>query len=252
MSTKDTLPPVAAKPPIYVRLWPAYLIAAGIAAAWYFGVFDYLSLETLRSNYSVWAAFVADNLALSLAIFIAIYATATVFMMPGALWITIAGGLLFGLVGGTIATVIGATLGASILFFAARTSIGAALRDLAGKYVTKMEKGFREDELSYMFFMRLFPGVPFPVANVAPAVLGAKYRNYLLTTALGIIPGVLAYTWIGFGLRNSLDPEQTASLIGVVGNFLPAFAALGIVALMPVAYKKFFSKKAETLESTVQ
>ncbi|MCI4644500.1 MAG: TVP38/TMEM64 family protein [Hyphomonadaceae bacterium] len=239
--------------PIWIRLWPIYLIAAGILIAWQAGVFQYLSLETLRANYAVWAGFVAENLVLSFVIFVAIYAAATTFMLPGALWITIAGGLLFGLASGALATIAGATLGASILFFAARTSIGTTLHQRAGPFLKKMERGFREDELSYMFFMRLFPAMPFPVANIAPALLGAKYRNFLLTTAVGIIPGVVAYTWIGFSLRSSLDPEETQSLLGVVGNFLPAFAALGIVALMPVAYKKFFGrKKPDSLEGTTQ
>lgn len=241
------------KRPVWIRLWPVYVIAAGLILAWQAGLFQYLSLDTLRENYAAWAGFVAENLILSLAIFIAVYALATIFMLPGALWITIAGGLLFGLVGGSLATIAGATLGASILFFAARTSIGTALRDRAGPFVQKMERGFREDELSYMFFMRLFPAVPFPVANIAPALLGAKYRNYLITTAVGIIPGVVAYTWIGYSLQSSLDPEETQSLIGVVGNFAPAFVALGIVALMPVAYKKFIAgRKAGKVEGTTR
>lgn len=253
MSTSEkTTEPVAPKPSIWLRLWPVYLIVAGLVGAWAFGLFDYLSLDTLRENYVGWSAFVAQNLVLSVVIFICIYALATIFMMPGALWITFAGGLLFGLVGGSLATIAGATLGASILFFAARSSIGKSLRERAGPFVKKMESGFREDEVSYMFFMRLFPAVPFPVANVAPALLGAKYRNFLLTTSLGIVPGVVAYTWIGYSLQSSLDPEATNSLLGVVGNFAPAFAALGAVALMPVIYKKFFApKKAEKLEGAV-
>lgn len=249
MSSEADTTETGAKRPLWQRLWPVYLIAAGLGLAWWFGLFDYFSLETLREYHSAWASFVSDHLLLSFAIFVAIYAAATVFMIPGALWITIAGGLLFGLVGGSLATIAGATLGASILFFAARTSLGKALRQRAGGFVGKMERGFRENEISYMFFMRLFPVVPFPVANIAPALLGAKYRNYFLTTVLGIIPGVVAYTWIGESLRTSLDPEQTESLFGVVRNFIPAFAALGIVALLPVLYRKFFSKKAEKLES---
>ncbi|MEM1149804.1 MAG: VTT domain-containing protein [Pseudomonadota bacterium] len=245
-------PPAKPKRSIFIRLWPVYLIAAGALAAWQFGLFEYLSLETLRDNYAVWSTFVSNNLILAVAIFIGIYALATTFMMPGALWITIAGGLLFGLVGGSLATIAGATLGASILYFAAKTALGKALRERAGPFVRKMERGFQEDEVSYMFFMRLFPAVPFPVANIAPAILGAKYRNFVMTTALGIVPGVVAYTWIGFSLQASLD-QDTDSLFALVGNFVPAFVALGAVALMPVVYKKFFAKKkAEKLESAAQ
>ena len=178
-----------------------------------------------------------------------IYAAATLFMIPGALWITIAGGFLFGLYGGTPATVAGATLGASLLFFAARTSVGAALRERAGPFVKKMERGFQEDALSYMFALRFLPIVPFPVANIAPAVLGAKYRDYAITTALGIIPGVIAYTWIGAGLGATFAAGEDPNIANIARNLVPAFAALGVVSLIPVAYKKLFSKKAAKLES---
>ncbi len=231
---------------LWIRLWPLYVIAAGLGAAWYAGLFDLLSLETLRAQQETLSAFVANNLLLAIAAYLAVYALATLFMLPGALWITIAGGLLFGLAGGTAATVIGATLGASALFFAAKTSLGETLRNRAGPFLRRMERGFRENEVSYMFAMRLFPVVPFPVSNIAPALLGARYHNYLVTTALGIIPGAAAYTWIGASLGASLDPDETQSLFGVVQNFVPAFVALAVVSLLPVAYKKVFGRKAAT------
>ena len=91
--------------PIWIKLWPVYLIAAVMIGAWQLGLFQYLSLDTLREQQEVLQGFVANNLVLALAIFIAVYAAATLFMIPAALWITIAGGFLFGLVGGSLATI---------------------------------------------------------------------------------------------------------------------------------------------------
>lgn len=247
-TTQDTKPQTS----IWVRLWPVYLIAAGLFAAWQFGLFDYLSIETLREQNAALQAFVDDNLFLAVAAYIGIYAAATLFMLPGALWITISGGLLFGLVGGSIATVIGATTGASLLFLAAKTSIGKSLGEKAGGFIRKMEKGFNENAISYMFALRLLPIVPFPVANIAPALLGAKYRDFAVTTALGIIPGVVAYTWIGASLGATFDAGETQSLFDAVKNFVPAFIALGLVALLPVAYKKIAGRKAAQLEEAAQ
>lgn len=230
---------------ILVKLWPVYLIAAVMVGAWQLGVFQYLSLETLREQQVVLQEFVSNNLVLSVAIFVSVYAAATLFMLPGALWITIAGGFLFGLVGGSLATIAGATTGASLLFFAARTSIGSALRERAGPFMAKMEAGFNENPFSYMFALRLLPVVPFPVANIAPALLGAKYREYAITTACGIIPGVVAYTWVGSGLGATFAAGEDPNLAIIATNMLPALAALGIVALIPVAYKKISGRKAK-------
>jgi len=230
---------------LWLKLWPVYLIGAGLIAAWRFGLFKFLSLDTLRDQQETLQAFVSENFALAIITYIAIYAAATLFMVPGALWITIAGGFMFGLVGGTPATVIGATLGASMLFLAARTSIGSALRERAGPFMKKMEAGFNENPFSYMFALRLLPVVPFPVANIAPALLGAKYREYLITTAIGIIPGVIAYTWLGAGLGATFAAGEEPNLAIIAKNMFPALAALGLVSMIPVAYKKLTARKAD-------
>lgn len=246
-ATVDAAPtpePDDKKSSIWIRLWPVYLIATALGAAWYFGLFDLFSLAALRENYEGLRAFVDRNPVLAYGSFIAIYAVATTLMMPGALWITIAGGLMFGLLGGTIATVTGATLGASILFFAAKTSLGSALRRMAGKYVRKIEGEFKANQVSYIFAMRFVPAMPFPVANVVPAFLGAKYHWYFMTTALGIIPGVLAYTWIGAGAGAVFASGEELDLAAVARQLIPAGIALGVVSLLPVAYKKIVGRKA--------
>lgn len=237
------------KSSIWIKLWPVYLIVAVMIGAWQLGLFQYLSLETLREQQEFLQTFVSENLILAVAIFVIIYAAATLFMLPGALWLTIGGGFLFGLVGGSLATIAGATLGASMLFFAAKTSIGSALRDRAGPFMSKMEAGFNESPFSYMFALRLIPAVPFPVANIAPALLGAKYREYAITTALGIVPGVVAYTLVGTGLGATFAAGEDPNLAIIAKNMLPALAALGLVALIPVAYKKITGRKTEPVEA---
>lgn len=235
--------PAPTPAPLWRRLWPLALIIGALAIAWASGVHRYLSLDTLREQQDALRAFVAENTVLAFALYIAVYAAATILMLPGALWITIAGGFLFGLWGGTPATVAGATLGASILFLAARTSVGSALRERAGPFVQKLERGFQEDAVSYMFALRFLPIVPFPVANIAPALFGAKFRDYVLTTALGIIPGVIAYTWIGAGLGATFAAGGEPDFASVARNLVPAVIALAAVSLLPVAWKKFFAKK---------
>ena len=115
-----------------------------------------------------------------------------------------------------------------------------------------MEKGFNENALSYLFTLRLIPLFPFAVVNIAPALLGAKFRDYLFTTAFGIIPGTVAYSLIGNGLRQTLldaaASGETANVAALVAeaakNFAPAFFALAFVAFIPTLYKKFFKKTA--------
>ena len=229
---------------LLVRLWPVFAVIAAIAVFVLNGWHEVLTLDTLRERREVLLEFVQENMLVAVLAYIGIYIVATVVMTPGAGVLTIAGGFLFGLVTGSILTVIGATLGASTLFFAAKSSVGSILRDKAGPFLSKMEDGFKQDAWSYMFALRFIPAVPYPVANIAPALFGAKYFQYAITTMFGIVPGVVAYTWIGSGLGATFDAGENPDLAGVAKNLIPALIALGVVALIPVAWKKFGPKSA--------
>jgi len=240
--------PVKKQKPIWVKLWPMYIILAGLAFAISQGWHTQLSPSALGENAVYLNNLVAENFWLVLAAFIGIYIAATAFMVPASA-LTIGGGFLFGTYIGAPATVVGATIGACVLFTAAKSSIGETFKGIAGPFVGKMEKGFNENALSYLFTLRLIPIFPFAVVNIAPAILGAKFRDYFVSTALGIIPGTVAYSLIGNGLRETLltageNADVGALVADAAKNFIPAFFALAVVAMIPTIYKKFFKKTA--------
>jgi len=226
--------------PIWIKLWPLYIILAGLALAISQGWHSHLSPASLAENAVYLNTLVQENFLLVLLAFIAIYIAATAFMVPASA-LTIGGGFLFGVAIGAPATVLGATIGACILFVAAKSSIGEALKSIAGPFVGKMEAGFNESPLSYLFTLRLIPVFPFAVANIAPAILGAKFRDYFISTAIGIIPGTVAYSLIGSGLRTTLleaaalgeAVDVGAVMATAAKSFAPAFLALAAVALIP-------------------
>ena len=233
------------------RFAPLLIILAGLAFALSQGWHNQLTPDALAKNAVYLDNLVKENFWLVLLAFIAVYAAATAFMVPASA-LTIGGGFLFGVAIGAPATVIGATIGACILFLVAKSSLGETLKSIAGPFLSKMEKGFNENAISYLFTIRLIPVFPFAVGNIAPAILGAKFRDFAFTTFLGIIPGTVAYSWIGSGLRGTLlDAAKTGGAVdtgAIVGaaakNMFPAFIALAVVAMIPVVYKKFRAAKA--------
>ncbi len=235
--------------PIWIKLWPIYIILAGLGFAISQGWHTQLSPSALGENAVYLNNLVQENFLMVLLAFIAIYILATSFMVPASA-LTIGGGFLFGLGVGVPAILVGATAGACILFLAAKSSIGEALKSIAGPFVGKMEAGFNESPLSYLFTLRLIPIFPFAVVNIAPAILGAKFRDYFIATFFGMIPGTIAYAWIGAGLRGTLldaaavgEKVDVGAIVGAAAkNMFPAFVALAVVALIPAIYKKFIKK----------
>ena len=235
--------------PIWIKLWPIYIILAGLGFAISQGWHTQLSPSALGENAVYLNNLVQENFLMGLLAFIAIYILATSFMVPASA-LTIGGGFLFGLGVGVPAILVGATAGACILFLAAKSSVGEALKSIAGPFVGKMEAGFNESPLSYLFTLRLIPIFPFAVVNIAPAILGAKFRDYFIATFFGMIPGTIAYAWIGAGLRGTLldaaavgEKVDVGAIVGAAAkNMFPAFVALAVVALIPAIYKKFIKK----------
>ena len=237
-----------------LKKWlPLLIILSGFGLAYFMGWFKYLNPQLLVENADDLQNLVSNNFILVLLGFIALYAILTVFMLPASI-LTVASGFLCGTIVGAPAAVVGATIGACGLFLAAKSSLQDTLKGIAGPFVSKMEKEYNESPFAYLFTLRLIPVFPFAVANIAPALLGAKFRDYVITTALGIIPGTVAYSLIGNGLRETLkdagaNPESinVGDLMGATFvNMLPAFGMLVAVALIPIIYKKFFKKSTQS------
>ncbi len=232
--------------PTLMRHAPLALIIAA-AVAGYFTLGDVLSFDTLKDNRESLLAFRDANYIGLAAAFIGIYIVIVAFSLPGAAVASVTGGFLFGLALGTTYNVVAASVGASLIFLAARWGLGqtlAAKMDASDGKLGKLKQGLRENEISVLFLLRLVPAVPFFVANLLPALVGVKFRNFAFTTVLGIIPGALVFTWIGVGLGEVFDRGESPNLSilwepQVIGPIL----GLCVLAALPIAIKAIRGKK---------
>lgn len=204
------------------------------------GVQDFLSLDALRENREILLDFVAANYAVAVLTFMAAYILAVTFSIPGAVWLSIAGGFVFSAGPATAYIVIAATIGATLVFLLARYVLGDVLRRKAGGAIDRMRDGFQEDAFSYMLVLRLVPLFPFFIVNLVPAFLNVPLRIYIAGTGLGIIPGAFVFALVGSGLGavfdagGDIDPGAVLFRPEVIGSLL----GLAVLALIPVAYKR--------------
>ncbi len=228
---------------------PLALIGAGAVAGYYF-LGDYLSFDTLRDNREALLAWRDNNYVLAVLAYMGVYISVVAFSLPGASVMTLTGGFLFGLIPGTIFTVTAATIGAACIFLAAKTSLGDTLKKRAGPWMGKFEKGFQENELSFLFLLRLVPAVPFFIANLLPAFFGVKLFTYVWTTFLGILPGSAVYTSVGTGLGEIFASGQEISLnIFADPKVWGPFVGLVALALLPIIIKAIRGKPIPGQES---
>ena len=225
-----TSPPSTARLPLG-RLVPLAIIVAITAIALAMGWHRELSLTALLDRRGEIEDFVSQHWIAALAGYTALYVAVTALSLPCASFLTIFGGLIFGALTAAAATLLGATAGATVIFLVAKSALGGWLVRRAGPRIEKVAAGFRADAFNYLLFLRLVPFFPFWLVNLVPALVGVRLRTFVIATALGMIPGTLAYAFFGAGLDSAIK-AQNATL-----KLFAGLIALGLLALVPVVVK---------------
>ncbi len=165
-------------------------------------------------------------------LYVLLFVVLTILGIPGTI-LVIAGGIVFGLFWGTIWSVIGATLGALGAFWTARYLLRNYTKRKFGKNKTlaKFDRAVVNKPFTFVFIIRLIPLSPFNLENYLFALTPVHWIPYILATFLGIIPGTLAYTWLGVTGDRALRE----------GDILPFFVAIGFLiflSVLPICLKK--------------
>lgn len=218
------------------RFIPLGLLAAAWIAFMLAGGSRYFSFAALAENRDWLCSLVRHWGFLAAFGYIAIYGALVALSVPGAAVLTIAGGFLFGTWIGAACAVTGATLGSTVLFLAARAGLGG-LAQRAGRFVAKLEAGFRADAFNYLLVLRLVPIFPFWLVNLVPALVGVRVATFVFATFLGIIPGSFVYASLGSGLGSVV--EQPDLTVVFAPRVLLPLIGLALLALIPVVYKRW-------------
>jgi len=210
----------------------------------YFQLYRYLSFESLKANRALLLAWSEQHLIWVVLGFIGVYTISVACSVPGATFLTLAGGFLFGPWLGTLWVVLSATLGAFIVFLAVKLALRDWVAKKAAKWLKTMEQGFQHNAFSYLLFLRLVPLFPFWLINIVPALLGVSKRTFVIATLVGIIPGSFVYVLVGNGLGHVFDANETPNL-GIIFDpkVLIPLLALALLSLVPVIYKLIQRKR---------
>ena len=175
-------------------------------------------------------------------LFMAIYALATVLFLPGSV-ITLVGGALFGPVWGTLWNLTGATIGASLAFLIARYLGADWVARRAGPRIKRLDEGVTAEGWRFVAFVRLVPLFPFNLLNYALGLTRIPFLAYVLATWVFMLPGAIAYTWLGYAGREALAGGE-----GMIRNISIALALLAAVAFLPRLVRRMRAAQAVTLD----
>jgi len=224
------------------KFWIALALVALLLALRFSGLGEWLSFETLARHRVTLSEWVSGHPLLSAGAFVAIYTMVAALALPGAVWLTLGGGFLFGAALGTALTVAGATMGATLLFLFAQRVFGADALQKLGPKAEGLARGIQANAWSYLLVLRLVPLFPFFLVNLVPAFCGVRPEVFIVTTCLGIVPGTAVFALSGAGLGRVLDAGGMPSLSGILTpEIIAALCGLAALALLAIPLKKRFS-----------
>ena len=177
-------------------------VASFVLIIWF--VRDLLQPTHLIARYSEFKLIIQNQYLWSAVIFFLIYLAVVSLSLPVASLLTLMGAALFGWISLPI-IVSAATAGALVVFLLASTIAREFFSQRAGGATDSVQTVFHRSPIRWLLTMRLIPFFPFWLVNIIPALLQMRMRDYVLATAVGIIPGTAVYVSVGRGLDTILD-----------------------------------------------
>jgi len=199
---------------------------------------DYLSLHNVKQQKEQLLAFIRTHYLQAVFSYIGLYICTALFL-PGALALTVAGGMMFGTIPAALYTNIGATAGAVTAFLAARFVIGSWLQERFRQQLYSFNLEVSSHGKNYLLMLRILPLAPFFVINYCAGLTRIPLKTFVWTTSLGIFPGSLIHAFIGEQLREVSEPADVFS-----GKIMLALLLLSIFAMLPVI-RHFRQRKRE-------
>jgi uncharacterized membrane protein YdjX (TVP38/TMEM64 family) len=203
---------------IFVVALVAFFVAGGPR---YFSL-EYLkaeqaALEEWRSRYP-WQSALA---------FFSVFVAYTAASLPGAMVLTIAGGAVFGFAWATVIASFGAVLGSTVAFLAARFVFRDWVARRFGARLERISRGVAGEGAFYLFTLRLIPGLPYFMINLAMALTPIGLWTFYWVSQLAMLPSTMLYANAGTQLARLQSPQDVLSW-----QLLGALAALGLLPLL--------------------
>lgn len=211
-----------------------FVFMLGIFAFYYFELNRWANLESLKTLISQLQSNTDANPLFMLGSAFVIYVIATAFSLPGAVFITLAIGAIFGLLWGIVIVSFASTIGATLAFLMARYVFQDSVQRKFDKRLNAINKGIEKDGAFYLFTLRLVPLFPFFLINLLMGLTRIRVWTFYWVSQVGMLAGTAVYVNAG---------TQLAKLDSLSGILSPELMfSFSLVGVFPLLAKWFISR----------
>ena len=207
------------------------LLASAILGWQMLDISHYLNITYLKANLERILNFLEESSYISPIAFFLLYVLVAGLSLPGAVFLTIASGALFGFSTALILVSFGSSLGATFAFLVSKTLFKGWVKDRFPYHLAKFSEGWMRNGDLYLFSVRLVPVFPFFLVNILAGILPIHPFRFYLISQLSMFPATVIYVNAGRELGKLRDISDIMSL-----ELLTAFL---LVALLPFVLSRF-------------
>ncbi|MCX6045994.1 MAG: TVP38/TMEM64 family protein [Chloroflexi bacterium] len=167
-------------------------------------------------------------------VYIALYAVRPLILFPSTV-LTLAGGFVFGPIWGVLYTLVASNTSATIAYLIGRYFGQTLLKDDGSdSWIQRYARRMRAHSFDTVMVMR-FIFLPYDAVSYLSGVLRIHYPPFILATALGSIPGTIAF--VGFG-------ASIEHFDGGLPALNPATLAFSVaIFIVSIALSRLFKKR---------
>lgn len=143
------------------------------------------------------------------------------------LWVSAAGGIIYGALMGTILSLMASLLGAAVLYGTGSTFLSGVVERRAGKVLNTWKERFQKNAFWWVLYGRLFPMSNSTIMSLICGCCKVSFRSFMFGSLLGFIPLTIVFAMFGSG--------------GVKGNLWQIVFATALLVLS-IASRKIFGK----------
>ncbi len=156
--------------------------------------------------------------------------------------LVLAGGIAFGAMSGMVYNTLGMFLGSAASYFLAIVLGREFVLHLAGSRLKQVELAFERSGFWPLVQTRFLP-IPFALVNYGAALAGVKPYQFLLSTAIGLVPATFMHTYFASALFHAPENRDRLRLMIWYGA---CWAVMALVTSLPAIRQALQRRRKST------
>lgn len=194
---------------------------------------DWLTIETIKNHKQLILNFIENNYLASVSLF---FLSCIVFVnspLPLAALIKLFGGFFFGFYTGALFNITATSLACIIGFLISRYAFKEQFEKFFYSRLKGVEKEIETNGFYYFLSLRVVMVVPYFCINFVAGISRISFKNYFVSTVIGVIPASLVYAHGGSQIEKI---NALTELFNI--EVLLSFLLMVLLSLLPLLLKK--------------